>query len=47
MTPSMLQDTIISFFSDDVSSNPIAATRSMVRFAAAAEKVLGKADEEE
>ena len=35
MTPSMLQDTIISFFSDDVSSNPIAATRSMVRFAAA------------
>ena len=35
MTPSMLQDTIISFFSDDVSNSPIAATRSMVRFAAA------------
>ena len=35
MTPSMLQDTIISFFSDDVSNSPVAATRSMVRFAAA------------
>ena len=35
MTPSMLQDTMMSFFSDDVSNNPVATTRSMVRFAAA------------
>ncbi len=35
MTLSMLQDTIISFFSDDGGNSPVAIKRSMVRFAAA------------